>query len=98
MRQAGTLPQMPQQVIVMAVAGEASRPAARVERVVRFGDWRDVIAPQLAHPEQLRDDHFLRCEILLARIDESCPGFLPMDAAAAQRLALPMLPAQFSLK
>jgi len=103
MRQGNALPQIPPHLIVMAIADEgtpqqAPRPAARVERLVRFGEWRDLVAGQLAHPEQLRDDHFLRCEILLARVDDNRPGFRPMDAAAAQRLALPMLPAQFSLK
>jgi hypothetical protein len=103
MRQASALPQIPPHLIVMAIADavapqQTPRPAAHVERLVRFGDWRDLIASQIAHPEQLRDDHLLRCEILLARIDEQRSGFGPMDAAAAQRLSLPMLPAQFSLK
>jgi hypothetical protein len=98
-------------MIVMAIAKEAARQqaleaqpvtaapaAARVERIVRFGDWRELVGQQLQHPEQLRDDHLLRCEILLARADEKRPGFQPVDAAAAKSLALPLLPAQFSLK
>jgi hypothetical protein len=99
-------------MIVMAIAEEAARQkaletvqeaspppaAARVERLVRFGDWRERITAQLTHPERLRDDHLLRCEILLARADEKRTGFQPMDAAAAKSLALPLLPAQFCLK
>lgn len=111
MRHANVLATAPPHLIVMAIAEEAARQkaletaqkasppaAARVERLVRFGDWRELVATQLAHPERLRDDHFLRCEILLARANEKRPGFQPVDAAAAQRLALPLLPAQFSLK
>jgi hypothetical protein len=96
----------------MAIAEEAARErasrtsqkvdgppvAARVERLVRLGDWRELIAAQLAHPEQLRDDHVLRCEIQLARADENRPGFQPVDSAAAQRLALPLLPAKFAIR
>jgi hypothetical protein len=98
-------------MIVMAIAKEAARQqaleaqpatttpaAARVERIVRLGDWRELVAKQLQHPEQLRDDHLLRCEILLARADEKRAGFQPVDAAAAKSLALPLLPAQFSLR
>jgi hypothetical protein len=112
MRHAHALEAVPPDLIVMAIAKEAARQqaletaqkasqppaAARVERLVRFGDWRELVATQLAHPERLRDDHFLRCEILLARANEKRPGFQPVDAAAAQTLALPLLPAQFSLK
>jgi hypothetical protein len=105
MRLANPLAAVPPHEIVMAIAKEAARqqktnsvPAAKVERLIRFGDWREIIAEQLAHPERLRDDHVLRCEILLARADENRPGFQPVDAAAAMALALPLLPAQFSLK
>jgi hypothetical protein len=111
MTHAHDLAAIPPDLIVMAIAKEAARvqaleatqkaatpAAARVERLVRFGDWREPIAKQLAHPEQLREDHLLRCEILLARANEKRPGFLPVDAAAAKSLALPLLPAQFCLK
>jgi hypothetical protein len=114
MRPANALADIPPHLIVMAIAEEAARErehalrtsrkvdgtpaAARVERLVRLGDWRELVAAQLAHPERLRDDHFLRCEIQLARADENRPGFQPVDTSAAQRLALPLLPAKFSMR
>ncbi|MFN0172614.1 MAG: hypothetical protein ACKV22_40055 [Bryobacteraceae bacterium] len=85
---------------VPAVAGKPKPPCAtgRLERVIRFGDWREQLAPQLAHPEQLRDDHLLRCEVALAPASESRPGFRPVDPAVAGKLGLPPFPAQFALK
>jgi hypothetical protein len=70
----------------------------RLERVVIFGEWREQLASQLAHPEQLRDDHRLRCEILLAPCNEPRAGFQPVDSRATQKLGLPPFPAQFAIK
>ena len=98
-------------VKVMAIAKEAARQqalesaqavpphtAGRLERVIRLGDWREVVAAQLAHPERLLDEHLLRCEVLLARSGEKRPGFQPVDPETAQSLSLPPVPAQFSLR
>ena len=73
-------------------------PTGRLERVVCFGEWREQLASQLAHPEQLRDDHRLRCEVLLAPCNESRAGFQPVDSTVAQKLGLSTFPAQFALK
>ena len=31
------------------------------ERVIRLGDFKSLLAPQLAHPERVRDTHRLAC-------------------------------------
>src|SRR5262245_42475548 len=112
MRQPNVVSTATPTLIVMAIAEESARqqsqavagmPSARgaikrVERIIRLGDWREQLAPQLAHPEQLRDDHLLRCEVGLAPASESRPGFQPVDAAVAGKLGLPPFAAQFALK
>jgi hypothetical protein len=112
MRYRSTLAATAPQLMVVAIAEEAARqqgltvaPKANptpvpghFPRVVCFGEWREQLAPQLAHPERLRPDHRLRCDVLLAPGNEPRPGYQPVDAAIAQKLGLPPSPAHFTLK
>ncbi len=72
--------------------------------VVRFGDFKNILAHQLAHPERLRDTHRLGCFVqvyestaaqrfdsMAADIDESmpeAPQLHPLSDAAAHVLGL----------
>ena len=72
--------------------------------VVRFGDFKNILAHQLAHPERLRDTHRLACfaqvyeataaqrfENMAAGVDEStseAPQLHPLSDAAAHVLGL----------
>jgi hypothetical protein len=50
-------------------------------RIVRLGDFKALLAPQLAHPERLRDSHWIPCYL---QVYESCaPQRLDSLAAAA---------------
>jgi hypothetical protein len=45
-----------------------------VARVVRYGEFKEMLHPQLAHPERLRDTHYLSCYVQV------------YEASVAQRL------------
>jgi hypothetical protein len=76
--------------------------AAAKPRVVRFGEFKNVLGPQLLHPERLRDTHRLSCrvqvyeviraqrlETLMSDIFDGGNGaLLPLSDALAARLAL----------
>jgi hypothetical protein len=77
-------------------------------RVLRWGDFKGVLAPQVAHPEHLRDTHQLPCyvqvyeavtpqrlESLAAMVLGDPRGvgqLLPLTDAMAGKLGLPALP------
>jgi hypothetical protein len=80
-------------------------PRAGVKRTVRFGDFKQQLLKQLAHPERLRDSHCLPCCVQLYELtsalsieEVACKVFgrgqdteqlLLLTAAKAQRLRLP---------
>jgi hypothetical protein len=85
-------------------AGPATRPAGEKPapyrklfpdpgqgRVIRLGDFKSVLAPQLAHPERLRDTHRLACylqvyEVTRAQRLESLATAILGHTGSAQRL------------
>jgi hypothetical protein len=42
--------------------------AAAKPRIVRFGEFKNVLAPQLLHPERLRDTHRMSCRVHLYEV------------------------------
>jgi hypothetical protein len=70
-------------------------PASSQPRIVRFGDFKPMLGPQLMHPERLRDGHRLPCRVRVfearraQRIDALASEML--DGASAQ--LLPLTPA-----
>jgi hypothetical protein len=61
------------------------------ERVIRLGDFKSLLAPQLAHPERLRDTHRLACylqvyEVTAAQRLESLAAAIPGDARQSSQL------------
>jgi hypothetical protein len=80
---------------------ELAPPSAR-PRVVRLGEFKTMLAPQLAHPERLRDAHRLSCRVRIfestrtQRLDTMATDvlggasgqLLPLTSALAARLAI----------
>jgi hypothetical protein len=61
------------------------------ERVIRLGDFKSMLAPQLAHPERLRDTHRLACylqvyEVTTAQRMESLAAAVLGDAGQVSQL------------
>jgi hypothetical protein len=83
---------------------EIATPSAR-PRIVRFADFKQVLAPQLNHPERLRDSHRLSCRVQVyestrtqrldrlasAVFDGGTGVLLPLTAALASVLELTSL-------
>jgi hypothetical protein len=69
-----------------------------VKRLLRFVDWKHLLARQLRHPERLADNHKLPCDLRLfeltapatdSQIDKHGPRDLqPLDEASAGKLGL----------
>lgn len=62
-------------------------------RVIRLGDFKEMLAPQLAHPERLRDAHRLPCclqiyEAMAAQRLESLAAAVLGDPSAANQLRI----------
>ena len=62
-------------------------------RVIRLGDFKSMLAPQLAHPERVRDTHRLACylqvyEVAIAQRLESLAASTLGDAGRASQLQL----------
>ncbi len=66
-------------------------PASAKPRIVRFGEFKTTLAPQLLHPERLRDAHRLPCRVRVVeagRSQRSEALAAALGAANAQLLAL----------
>jgi hypothetical protein len=62
-------------------------------RVIRLGDFKSMLAPQLAHPERVRDTHRLACylqvyEVTIAQRLESLAASVLGDAGCISQLQL----------
>jgi hypothetical protein len=59
-------------------------------RVVTFGEFRDMLAPQLAHPERLRDTHKIPCylQVIEAGVDLPVAEFVQAALGPAANQAL----------
>jgi hypothetical protein len=59
-------------------------------RVVTYGEFRDMLAPQLAHPERLRDTHKIPCylQVIEAGVDLPAAEFVQVALGPAANQAL----------
>jgi len=64
----GTRPPAPRSAI-RAVVDPAAGP-----RWLRLGEWRAMLAPQLAQPDRLRDGHLLACALRVFEVGERMPA------------------------
>lgn len=80
-------------------------PRPGLKRTVRFGEFKSQLAPQLAHPERLRDTHRLPCRVQIYQLSRAqtlssvaqrllgdsadACELLPLTEAVARRLQLP---------
>src|SRR5262249_35767558 len=66
-------------------------PAPGLRRLIRFGDFKSLLTPQLRQPERLRDSHWLPCylQVYEARLPQQ------LDSLTATAVGDPKLARQF---